>query len=146
MEIPARVAERAASRYVVNVNGCYISTYSLGSHGYAQIGWQGGEGKVVGTTAHRAAYVAAYGQIPDSLTVDHLCRTRPCVNPLHLRLLTNVDNATDNGGVRLSPLVQKWCPSGHQMVQSTTQNYCPDCKNAYRRAWRRARRAVPLKA
>ena len=38
--IPSRVAERAATRYVEDENGCFISTYSTASHGYAQIGWK----------------------------------------------------------------------------------------------------------
>lgn len=38
--IPPRVAARAAARCIVDdVTGCWISTYSVASHGYAQIGW-----------------------------------------------------------------------------------------------------------
>lgn len=35
MRIPDRIAQRAASAYVVD-DGCHISTYSTASHGYAQ--------------------------------------------------------------------------------------------------------------
>lgn len=38
--IPDRVAERAATKYETSEDGCWISTYSVASHGYAQIGWQ----------------------------------------------------------------------------------------------------------
>lgn len=33
---------------------------------------------------HRAAWRFARGPIPDGLTIDHLCRTKLCVNPSHL--------------------------------------------------------------
>jgi hypothetical protein len=42
--------------------------------------------------AHRAAYILAIGPIPDGLHVDHLCARRDCVNPDHLRLVTNKQN------------------------------------------------------
>jgi hypothetical protein len=34
--------------------------------------------------AHRVAYVLQHGQIPDGLTIDHLCGNRACCNPAHL--------------------------------------------------------------
>lgn len=43
--------------------------------------------------AHRMSYEAFVGPIPEDMTVDHLCFNRVCVNPDHLRLLTNVENA-----------------------------------------------------
>lgn len=93
--IPDRVALRALRAFRMDDNGCHISTYSVASHGYAQIGWKV-DGKHQMTTAHRASWSAVYGQIPLGMTVDHTCRVRQCVNPAHLRLLTNEDNARDN--------------------------------------------------
>lgn len=92
IEIPRHVALRAFVRFTPNESGCHISTYSVASHGYAQIGWTS-DGRAIVTTAHRAAWVAAEGQIPEGLTVDHQCRTKRCVNPAHLRLLSNFENA-----------------------------------------------------
>jgi hypothetical protein len=99
--IPARVAERAATRYAVDADsGCHVSTYSVTPQGYAQIGWQeGGERHMVG--AHRAAYVHHTGeQIPAGMTVDHRqgegCTSRQCVRREHLRLLENYENARSN--------------------------------------------------
>ncbi|WP_440708802.1 HNH endonuclease signature motif containing protein [Herbiconiux sp. YIM B11900] len=72
--------------------GCWISRYSTGSHGYSQIGWQEG-GKTHMVLGHRAAWTFAFGQVPLGMTIDHTCKTRRCVNPLHLRLLPNYENA-----------------------------------------------------
>lgn len=94
--IPSEVSARALSRVEILPDGCHLSTYSVGSHGYAQIGWERKDCGRRGTTAHRAAWTAVNGQIPLGMTIDHLCRTRRCVNPEHLRMLSNVDNARDN--------------------------------------------------
>ena len=97
--IPARVAKRAATKFTV-VGECYLSTYSVASHGYAQIGWTDGC-RNFGTTAHRAAWVYHHGQIPLGMTVDHIqsqCVSRRCVRREHLRLLDNFENARRTDG------------------------------------------------
>lgn len=95
--IPPRVTERAAGRCVLTPSGCMESTYSVASHGYAQIGWTE-DGRTRGTLCHRAAWTHYSGiQIPHGMTIDHACRNRRCVNPLHLRLMSNVLNARQAG-------------------------------------------------
>lgn len=131
--IPERVALRAASNCTEGLGGCLLSNYSIGSHGYAQIGWHE-DGKRQATTAHRAAWVAYTGeQIPDGVTVDHTCRVRRCVNPRHLRLLSNLDNARDNGQgrSRIPPvtLLGRRCHKGHQIIAwSSGQFGCRPCE------------------
>ena len=46
-------------------------------------------------TAHRLAYMDAYGEIPDGLHVLHRCDNPSCINPDHLFLGTNYDNVMD---------------------------------------------------
>lgn len=36
------------------------------------------------TSAHRRVYEAEVGPIPEGLMLDHWCRRRDCVNPMHL--------------------------------------------------------------
>ena len=43
-------------------------------------------------SAHRVAYERACGLIPADLVLDHLCRRRDCVNPLHLEAVTRHEN------------------------------------------------------
>lgn len=100
--IPDRVALRAATRFEIGEHGCLISTYSRGSHGYAQVGWVA-DGKVRVTTAHRAAWQHFHGPITGELHVDHLCFNLPCVNPVHLRLLPNEINCHQHRPVDFDP-------------------------------------------
>ena len=51
-----------------------------------------GYGRYLAHYAHRIAYVLAHGELSDGLTVDHLCRYRDCVNPVHLEAVTAREN------------------------------------------------------
>lgn len=113
VQVPAAVAQRAVTNVDEREDGCWISRYSVASHGYSQIGWQAAERpnrKVQMVLAHRAAWVHAHGQVPLGMTIDHICKERRCVNPDHLRLLPNYENARRNNG-------RDWpmgvCANGH---------------------------------
>ena len=118
---------------------CWISGYSVGSHGYAQIGWREGD-RTTMTTAHRVAWWGANRQpIEPGMTIDHICRRRQCINPLHLRLLSNSANASDNGQVKTNAEVGRLCRKGHPLVAQSTDGraYCRQCK-AERKRLRRS--------
>lgn len=42
--------------------------------------------------AHRVAYEAFAGPIPDGFDIDHLCRNHRCCNPAHLEAVTRREN------------------------------------------------------
>lgn len=121
VQVPDRVAERAHELVEVDEAGCWISLYSVGSHGYAQIGWQDAGTRHM-VLAHRASWVHEHGQVPLGITLDHTCRQRRCVNPGHLRLLSNVENARRTNGADF-PL--GGCRNGHpdsELVPITRRN------------------------
>lgn len=107
MSAPERVVTRLLTNIAVADDGCWISLYSTGSHGYSQIGWVE-DGRLRMALGHRVSWEHHNGPIPGDLTIDHLCRTRRCIRPDHLRLLSNVENARDNGMAR-----RTHCPRGH---------------------------------
>ena len=106
---------------------CWPWTQSIASHGYGQT-WDGTTVRL----AHRVAWTLTYGPIPEDLTVDHLCRNKRCCNPAHLRLLTNVENARDNGEGR-----KTHCPLGHPYDETNTYygksgRQCRACRKRWR--------------
>jgi len=54
--------------------------------------------------AHRLAYTDAWGVIPDGMVVRHKCDNPACVNPSHLELGTEADNAKDKAIRRRVPV------------------------------------------
>lgn len=129
--IPERVAVRAALAYRENAAGCYISTYSVGTHGYAQICWKD-NGRTQMTTAQRAAWVCHTGVQPGELTVDHTCRTPRCVRREHLRLLPRPENSRRNNG---HDYPEGWtCWQNHQLRRNK-RGECPACREITRNKW-----------
>ena len=50
--------------------------------------------------AHRFAYELLVGAIPAGMQLDHRCHNRRCVNPDHLRPVTNGQNVENHQGAR----------------------------------------------
>lgn len=70
--------------------------------------------------AHRVAYEKAYGEIPDGLVIDHLCRNRKCVNPDHLEAVTNEENLFRGSGYRIMNGMDDSCIHGHKYTPENT--------------------------
>lgn len=62
--------------------------------------------------AHRVAYELFRGPIPEGMNLDHLCRTRLCVNPWHLQICTGPEN-TRRGNSGKCHAERTHCPQGH---------------------------------
>lgn len=96
-------------------------------------------------SAHRAAYEQYYGvRIPKGMHIDHLCRNRSCINPLHLEVVTPKENLMRGDTIAARNAAKTHCKRGHPlsgdnlMVLRSGSRRCRVCHNADgRRHWRR---------
>jgi len=51
--------------------------------------------------AHKMSWLLANGPVPDGMHLDHLCHNRGCVNPDHLRPVTQKQNNEHRAGARV---------------------------------------------
>jgi hypothetical protein len=85
-------------------------------------------------SAHRAAYAAFVGGLPDDLDVAHTCGIKDCINPDHLRLS---DKRQTQARSLLSQghLDRKQCKNGHPYTPENTA-FLPSGVRACRACWR----------
>lgn len=72
---------------------CWAWTGSRYPAGYGKVGISGKT-----RLAHRTAYEMEHGAIPEGMQVDHRCHNPSCVNPAHLRLVTQKQNNENRRG------------------------------------------------
>jgi len=111
---------------------CWLWTASTDNRGYGKI-WCAGRTLV----AHRVSYEWANGPIQPGHELDHLCRTRSCVNPSHLEAVTHRENIQrgDTGKARAAQqLAKTHCPRGHPysgenlLTNRRGQRLCRACR------------------
>lgn len=98
------LADRLAAKSQRLPSGCRVWVGSIKPNGYGKIVYEGRN-----LYTHRAAYELAHGPIPDGMTVDHLCRTRACIDPAHMELVTRGEN-TRRGATKTH------CKQGHALT------------------------------
>jgi DNA-binding XRE family transcriptional regulator len=83
--------ERFEQKFIPEpMSGCWLWTGCSGPTGYGLFRMKGKTYR-----AHRAAYELYVGPITDGMAVLHNCDNPSCVNPQHLTLGTQQDNAND---------------------------------------------------
>jgi hypothetical protein len=90
--------------------------------------------------AHRAVYVSTISYVPEDRFLDHKCRTRCCVNPAHLRVVTFAENLIENSiGPAAINKAKTHCVVGHEFTAENTYHRpdkphtrtCRRCRDAY---------------
>lgn len=96
-------------------SGCLLWTGCFGGKGY---GWLRVDGRA--QPAHRLAYEHFIGEIPKGMTLDHLCRTRLCVNWTHVEPVTRGENVLRGIGFAAENANKTHCPHGHAYDEANT--------------------------
>lgn len=81
------------SSHEVRPDGCWHWTGGIRPDGYGRLKW-----KNQSTVAHRVIYEVLYGSVDKKDVIDHLCNNRSCVNPDHLKAVSqskNIQRARD---------------------------------------------------
>jgi hypothetical protein len=133
---PTAIRASELARFVRHVRieadtGCWLWIGSKQASGYARFHYAGGY-----EYAHRAAYRFYVGEIPDGLTVDHLCRVRHCVNPDHLEVVPRGVNALRGDGPAAQNTRKTHCPQGHPYTHVNVRGE-RQCRTCSREASRR---------
>lgn len=76
-------------------SGCWLWMAKKDRWGYGHFKFDGKD-----WLAHRYAYTILIADIPNSLTLDHLCRRQICVNPFHLEPVTSAENNRRRTGMK----------------------------------------------
>jgi len=126
---------------VGDADECWEWQAATNGNGYGVFYVSGGRAQPFQTYAHRVAHELMKGPIPDGLVIDHLCRNPSCVNPAHLRAVTQSVN------VQSGELGQRThCPQGHEYTAENTRygsgrtRNCRNCKACDAARARRKRR------
>lgn len=129
----SRLPERFWVKCAPSDDGCWRWHGSRMRNGYGQIRM----GRRI-ESAHRVAFQALVGPIPDGYDADHLCRNRECVNPAHIQPVTRSENVRRGDApklLRAYNLGKTHCPSGHAYSAANTVIYsgkrvCRQCRAA----------------
>lgn len=130
---------------VRKVGHCWEWQAARDKDGYGMIRHDDGTGYKF-WKVHRVSYEFFVGKIPEGLTIDHLCRNHPCVNPLHLEAVTGRENTMRGISFAAINARKTHCSRGHEYspentrIRSDGARDCWICYRAYHAEWNRKKR------
>ena len=107
----------------INPNDCWTWSGDLNNHGYGvhRVFWNGrANRKSRRVMAHRASYLLSGLLLLEGQELDHLCRNRVCVNPLHLEPVNHRTNILRGNTPMALNAIKTHCPQSHEYNQVNT--------------------------
>lgn len=99
-------------RYIpVTESGCWIWTGYTDKYGYGYF-----KDRITGKSkaAHRLSYELFRGSLSSAMQIDHLCKVRCCVNPLHLEMVSQYENIRRGNVMKRRAANDTHCLHGHE--------------------------------
>lgn len=140
-ELHLTVEQRFLLKVRKRQDGCWewTGTRTVKGYGMFRIG-----GRMV--PAHRWAYGNWVGPIPKGQVLDHfVCDFRACVNPEHVRPVSNRENTLRGNTITAWALAQTHCKHGHEFTEANTYywkggRFCRKCHHRRNQKYRQRKR------
>lgn len=132
--------ERFMGKVSFSDNGCWLWHGAIKPGGYGAF-MTGRKPFKKSNNAHRWIYEFLNGPIRDGLVIDHLCRTRNCVNPKHMEPTTMRENLMRGFSPTSLNAKKQVCPNGHPLMpvpasyNTSAKRYCPICEKTNAKKW-----------
>jgi hypothetical protein len=132
---------------VIKTRDCWIWTGIKTKLGYGHFYISKNKGVFL---AHRIAFYLFGNILNTDKVLDHICRNHSCVNPAHLRQITQGENVLDirSQSIQAKNKRKTHCPQGHEYTPENTymskkgQRHCRACWPEKNRLYKERRRSA----
>jgi hypothetical protein len=142
----SRTVSDIGKKIIFKESGCWELKTKPGNFGYQRHKMRNSAGVVVlYGIAHRVSWLISGMSVTPGLVLDHKCRNRGCINPHHLREVTQQENTLCGESLQAKNAKKTHCDYGHELsgynVRTTPrQRSCRTCARNHTARYRRRKR------